>query len=95
MALPTDAEWNRLVKQFSRSVPSVYTALGHDILLSPSELRLCILLLLGFKIADAAILLDTSAQSITNVKAKANKKLFDEPTATTLEKNLMSILNKV
>ena len=95
VALPTDAEWNRLVKQFSRSVPSVYTALGRDILLSPSELKLCILLLLGFKIADAAILLDTSAQSITNVKAKANKKLFDEPTATTLEKNLTSILGKV
>jgi len=95
VALPTDAEWNRLVKQFSRSVPSVYTALGRDILLSPSELKLCILLLLGFKIADAAILLDTSAQSITNVKAKANKKLFDEPTATTLEKNLTSILSKV
>lgn len=93
--LPTDAEWNRLIKQFSRSVPSVYTALGRDVLLSPTELRLCILLLLGFKIGDAAILLNTSAQSITNIRYKANYKLFNESTAATLEKNLMNILGKV
>ena len=93
--LPTDAEWNRLVRQFSRSVPSAYTALGRDIILSQTELRLCILLLLGFKIGDAAILLDTTAQSITNIKTKANKKLFNESTAATLEKNLTSIFGKV
>ena len=95
ITLPTDAEWNRLIKQFSRSVPSVYTALGRDVLLSPTELRLCILLLLGFKIGDAAILLNTSAQSITNIRYKANHKLFNESTAATLEKNLMNILGKV
>ncbi len=93
--LPTDAEWNRLVKQFSRSIPSVYTALGRDVLLSSTELRLCILLLLGFKIGDAAILLNTSAQSITNIRCKANQKLFNESTASTLEKNLTSILGRV
>lgn len=93
--LPTDAEWNRLVKQFSRSIPSVYTALGRDVLLSSTELRLCILLLLGFKIGDAAILLNTSAQSITNIRYKANQKLFNESTAATLERNLMNILGRV
>ena len=95
VTLPTDAEWNRLVKQFSRSIPSVYTALGRDVLLSPTELRLCILLLLGFKIGDAAILLNTSAQSITNIRYKANQKLFNESTAASLEKNLMNILGRV
>ena len=95
VTLPTDAEWNRLTKQFSRSVPSVYTALGRDVLLSPTELRLCILLLLGFKIGDAAILLNTSAQSITNIRYKANQKLFNESTAASLEKNLMNILGRV
>ena len=91
---PTDVEWNRLIRQFSRSVPSLYTALGRDVLLSPAELRLCILLLLGFKIGDVAILLNTSAQSITNIRYKANQKLFNESTATTLEKNLTDILGK-
>lgn len=95
VTLPTDAEWNRLTKQFSRSVPSVYTALGRDVLLSPTELHLCILLLLGFKIGDAAILLNTSAQSITNIRYKANQKLFNESTAASLEKNLMNILGRV
>jgi len=94
VTLPTDAEWNRLIRQFSRSVPSIYTALGRDVLLSPTEMRLCILLMLGFKIANAAILLNTSAQSITNIKYKANQKLFNESTAATLEKNLTNILEK-
>ena len=89
---PTDVEWNRLIRQFSRFVPSLYTALGRDVLLSPAELRLCILLLLGFKIGDIAILFNTSAQSITNIRYKANQKLFNESTATTLEKNLANIL---
>lgn len=92
---PTDVEWNRLIRQFSRSVPSLYTALGRDVLLSPAELRLCILLLLGFKIGDVAILLNTSAQSITNIRYKANQKLFNESTAASLEKNLMNILGRV
>jgi hypothetical protein len=89
---PTDVEWNRLIRQFSRFVPSLYTALGRDVLLSPAELRLCILLLLGFKIGDITILFNTSAQSITNIRYKANQKLFNESTATTLEKNLANIL---
>ena len=53
------------------------------------EMRVCILLLSGFKIADIAILLDCSPQSITNIKARANNKLFAENSAATLEKNLI------
>ena len=88
--LPTETEWKRLLSQFSRSLPYAYAALGRDVILSTNELRVCILLLSGFKIADVAVLLDTSPQSITNLKAKANNKLFGENSASTLERNLMN-----
>ena len=89
-SLPTETEWKRLVSQFSRSLPYAYAALGRDVILSTNELRVCILLLSGFKIADVAVLLDTSPQSITNLKARANNKLFGESSASTLERNLMN-----
>ena len=88
--LPTETEWKRLVSQFSRSLPYAYAALGRDVILSNNELRVCILLLSGFKIADVAVLLGTSPQSITNLKARANNKLFGENSASTLERNLMN-----
>ena len=87
--LPTETEWKRLVSQFSRALPYAYAALGRDVILSTNELRVCILLLSGFKIADVAVLLDCSPQSVTNIKARANNKLFAESSAATLEKNLM------
>jgi DNA-binding CsgD family transcriptional regulator len=89
-SLPSETEWKRLVSQYSRSLPYAYAALGRDVILSTNELRVCILLLSGFKIADVAVLLDTSPQSITNLKARANNKLFGESSASTLERNLMN-----
>ncbi len=95
LSLPDIADWEKLVKCFSQTVPSVYSALGRDVILSPSELRVCILLLAGFKISDMAILLNSTPQSLTNIRSKANKKLFGEDTATTLERNLMKTIGMV
>ena len=89
VTLPTEEEWKRLVSQFSQSVPLAFSAMGRDVVLSANEMRVCVLLLSGFKIADIAILLDCSPQSVTNIKARANNKLFAENSAATLEKNLM------
>lgn len=95
LSLPDIADWEKLVKCFSQTVPSVYSALGRDVILSPSELRVCILLLAGFKISDMAILLNSTPQSLTNIRSKANKKLFGEDTATTLERNLLKTIGMV
>ena len=48
-SLPTETEWKRLVSQFSRALPYAYAALGRDVILSTNELRVCILLLSGFR----------------------------------------------
>jgi len=90
-SLPTEAHWKDLIRQFSHKLPGVYSAIGKDRILSQLELRICILLLLGFENGNIVILLGSSPQSVTNARKKVNKKLFGEETASTLERNLMGI----
>ena len=87
---PTKSEWKRLIHDFSRFMPLTYSALGGNDILSLYELRVCVLLLAGFNTAEIIILLATSPQSLTNLKSKANNKLFGENSASTLERNLMN-----
>ena len=92
---PAESDWIQLIKQFSQDVPSAFIALGTDTVLTPNELRLCILMLIGFKNADVTILFNSSVQSISNIKARANYKLFGDNSASGLEKNLMRIAGMV
>lgn len=46
---------------------------------------------LGFTNGEMQILLNTSSQSITNTKAKVNKKLFGQDGAAMLYKNLIDV----
>ena len=89
--VPEETVWLKLTEQFSILAPTAYSVVGKDGLLSPLELRMCILLLAGFTNNDINLLLNTSPQSATNIKTKANHKLFKEETATTLKSNLMGI----
>lgn len=93
--IPEETVWLKLTDQFSFLAPTAYTIIGRDGLLSPLELRMCILLLAGFTNNEINLLLNISPQSATNIKAKANHKLFKEETATTLKSNLMGIYGKV
>ncbi len=93
--LPTEKEWDSLIRQFSRVVPSAFSAIGREIILSRTELKLCILLLLGFNLTDITVLLNTTSQSVSNIKTKANLKLFEENSAVTLERNLMKTVGMV
>lgn len=86
-----DAVWLKLTEQFSFLAPTAYSLVGKDDLLSPLELRMCILLLAGFTNNEINLLLNTSPQNATNIKAKANRKLFNEDSAASLKSNLMSI----
>ena len=47
------------------------------------------LLCAGFSNGEMSVLLNTSAQRITNVKSKVNEKLFGVKNATSLQKNLL------
>ena len=56
--------------------------------LTEDEIRVCILSRLQFISSEMAVLLGLSKQRITNIKANANKKLFNRAGAQTLDTNI-------
>ena len=92
--LPEQAEWDRLEAMVAEQLPPFYAAIASDGLLSPQELRTTLLTLLGFTSSDVAVLLDISAQSATNTKARANGKLTGQKNAGTFCANLLRLLRK-
>ena len=86
--LPTKREWKELITLFKRNKPIEQVTVCKEGLLSPLELRTCILLLLGFSNGEISVLLDASSQRVTNLKSRINKKLFNDDSAGTLQANL-------
>lgn len=94
-SVPTEAEWRMLISQFGKDMPAAFGIMENGENLSPQELRVCILLLLGYPEKTIASLLATSSQVVTTSKARVNKKLFGNEEAKTLKKNLISALKHV
>ena len=93
--LPDEEDWNRLAEQFSIFLPTTSNVIGSPQLLSPQELRTCILLAAGFTNGEIGVLLNASPQLISNIKTRVNRKLFGEETAATLMDNLVHLLGNV
>jgi DNA-binding CsgD family transcriptional regulator len=93
--LPDEEDWNRLAEQFSIFLPTTSNVIGRPQLLSPQELRTCILLAAGFTNGEIGVLLNASPQLISNIKTRVNRKLFGEETAATLMDNLVHLLGNV
>ena len=60
--------------------------------LSELELRTCILLILDFEEGAIVGLTQTSSAVVSIAKRRANQKLFNEKTATTLKYNLKKLI---
>ena len=60
--------------------------------LTENEIRVCILSRLQFITSEMAVLLDLSKQRITNIKANANKKLFNMTGAHTFNTNINRLI---
>ena len=88
------SDWSGLVKQFRNDMPLASSVLSSYASLTHNELCICILVLLNFHNDDIIRLMDTTVQNVTNYKTKANKKLFKEETASTLQGNLKAICLK-
>ena len=86
---PTDDEWETLTNQFRQDMPSAYSTMSF---LSPLQLQVCILLLLGFEEGEIAYLRQTKPQVISNAKARANQKLFMSNDSASLKGNLMGLI---
>lgn len=85
---PTDANWEQLDTLALERFPLLTDTLQDRKKLSLQELRTCILVRLGFRNGEIAILLRVSIQRITNIKAGANQKMFGTRSAISLAKNL-------
>ncbi len=87
--LPTNDEWKNLVSQFRQDMPSAYTMMN---CLSPLQLQVCILLLLGFEEGEIAYMRQTKPQVINTAKVRANQKLFLSGDAVSLRSNLLGLI---
>lgn len=86
---PTEKDWNSLIVLFEDMLPLLNARIIEKNNLGSQEYKVCILTRLGFSNGEMQVLLQTSSQSITNTKAKVNKKLFDKSGASTLYKNML------
>jgi hypothetical protein len=85
--VPNKAEWKLLVSQFSKYMPNSYEAFLNG-KLSSLELYVCILIISGFSESSIIKMVDGKPQTVTNAKARANKKLFNVPSAASLNAHL-------
>ena len=88
---PTDTDWELLDILAHERFPHLIATLQKCETLSLQEWRTCILVRLGFRNGEIAVLLRTSTQRVTNIKAGANLKLFGTRSAMQLAKNLHTL----
>ncbi|MBR3530682.1 MAG: hypothetical protein IKN83_04880 [Bacteroidaceae bacterium] len=88
---PTDADWEQLDTLARERFHHLTTALQDRKNLSIQERRTCILVRLSFRNKEIAVLLRTSTQRVTNIKAGANLKLFGTRSAMPLARNLSEL----
>lgn len=85
---PTRREWKQLEQQFRKDMQASSAVLSKANL-SQMELRICILLILGFDDKEVNIVLYSTPQAISKAKRHANNKLFNTDSAQSLKNNLM------
>lgn len=88
---PTETEWKQLDLLARERFPHLTATLQKCETLSLQEWRTCILVRLGFKNGEIALLLRASIQRITNIKAGANLKLFGTRSAMPLARNMSKL----
>ena len=93
--VPSEAEWRLLVSQFSKDMPAIYKSFGREEALSPMEQNVCILILLKIPISTIILMVNSTPQTVSKAKSRANMKLFHTKGANSLENNLFSSLNRL
>lgn len=90
--LPNQNDWKALEILFKQYFPLVYAKISRT-KLSTQEFHVCVLSWLKFDNREMSILLQTTTSSICNAKQKANYKLFDQNSASSLYKNLSTLIH--
>ena len=90
--LPSEKDWKKLLEVVKKNLPRFYAFISHNKKLSNQEMKVCLLTYLLFSNTEMSVLLDTSKQTISNAKTKANFKLFEDKNAETLLSNLRNLI---
>lgn len=73
-------------------LPDFFTAINNkDVMLTPQEVSVSILIRLQFSQGELSALLGVSKQRINNIKRNINQKLFHHNSAATLNNNILSL----
>ena len=88
VASPTKKEWKLLEQQFRKDMSATSAMLGKAGL-SPMELRICMLFIIGFDDKDVNTIFYSTPQTISKAKRHANNKLFNTDSAQSLKSNLI------
>jgi len=89
--LPCQKDWKLLMETMEYTDPSLYRIIILSDNLSQQEIYTCLLTMLHFSNGEITVLLGTSKQRVSNMKASANYKLFDSKDAKALLKNLETL----
>ena len=89
--LPCQKDWKLLMETMEYTDPSLYGRIIFVNDLSPQEKYTCLLTMLNFSSSELTVLLNTSKQRVSNIKASANYKLFGTKDAKALLRNLESM----
>ena len=84
---PQQEDWEELFAIFQQCQPLLYENAKRN-KLSEQEFRVCILSFLGMDNTEIAMLVNTTSKAVCNAKQKANKKMYNENTASSLYANL-------
>lgn len=85
---PSNDEWVEFERLFRIAFPDFYQLVAIDHRLTSDQLHLCMLMRLSFPHYIIARVLSVESGRVSRLKAQANKKLFDDRHARTLEYNL-------
>ncbi len=89
--LPSQKDWKLLMETMEYTNPTLYENIILSGNLSQQEIYVCLLTMLHFSSGELTVLLDTSKQRVSNIKASANYKLFGEKDAKALLKNIENL----
>lgn len=90
----TDKDWSDLLSLFREFFPTYYSFIREENKLTKDQLRVCVLLKLAFSTYEMSKVLGVDGDRITRVKAQANKNLFKDNKARTLDKNMRLYFQK-
>ena len=81
--VPTETDWQELTDLLRHEIPDFFILLNKDLYnISETDMRICMLVRLGFQPKDIASIVDCSMQKVTNTRKRLQKRILGEDKGT-------------